>query len=480
MSNWQQRLYNTAPWMVREFLVAAEARRRNRYRRYGDYGAVRREYGFELYRDAAALAQLQQQRVNAVLATALVQSPFYARRLQEAAGDAAELTSWPVLGKNDVRAHAGEIVDPAYPERDVWQGLTSGSTGTPLRFPVGREGIRARYAIQDNFYAMHGCRYGERRVRFGGVKIVPVDKTRPPFWIYNRPDHQLQMSSYHIDARTLPHYKRQLESFRPLYVTGYAHAQYQVAQYLLETGALAHRPRALFTDSEGAPPEHRQAIEEGFGAPCFDVYGLGEVGWVAVQCALRRYHVLELSCVLEVVDDDGRRVPPGSSGRLVVTDLTQTYFPYIRYDTGDVGTIDDERCECGLRTRVLRGVEGRSDDLVITPQGRRVGRLSHVTKPGRGIRESQIAQTHADRIVIRIVPGPSFDASSMEAVVTVARELLGAEMQVDWEIVESIPRTSRHKFKHVVREWRDTAPTARSTTAAEGRELVAATSAGER
>ncbi len=177
------------------------------------------------------------------------------------------------------------------------------------------------------------------------------------------------------------------------------------------------------------------------------------MGWVAAQCAHRRYHVLELSCVLEVVDDAGRPVAPGQCGRLVVTDLTQTYFPYIRYDTGDVGAIETDSCECGLQTRVLRAIEGRSDDLIVTPQGRRVGRLSHVTKPGKGIRESQIAQTHADRIVIRVVPAADFDPASMVAVVAVAHDLLGRDMRVDWERVDAIPRTSRHKFKHVVREW---------------------------
>jgi phenylacetate-CoA ligase len=456
--SWQQRLYSSAPWAVRELLVAVEARRRNRYRRYGRYAAVRREYAFDHYylSTAESLAKHQLERVRALLAQARKQSSFYQGQLPASLRHIDELAHVPILGKHDNRSCARDIVAPDTDPREVWQGLTSGSTGTPLAFSVGREGIRARYAIQDNYYEMHGCRYGERRVRFGGAKVVPVSATRPPFWILNRPDNQLQMSAYHIDADTLPHYKRKLEQFCPRYVTGYAHAQYQVAQYLRESGGLRQPPRALFTDSEGAPPEHREVVEAGFGAPCYDVYGLGEVGWVAVQCRKRRYHVLQLSCILEVVDDSGHPVLPGRSGRLVVTDLTQSYFPYIRYETGDIGAIEPDACDCGLRTDILKGIEGRSDELIVTPRGRRVGRLSHVTKPGRGIRESQIAQTHADRIVIRVVPGPDFEPASMAAVVQVAHELLGDEMRVDWERVESIARTNRHKFKHVVREWRET------------------------
>lgn len=454
MKNWQQGLYNSVPWFLKEQLVAAEARRRNEYRRYGDYAAAKRAYDCAQYASTSrrALEARQLELLRDLVRAARAQSDFYRARLPQVV-DLETLADVPVLTKSDVRDQAHRILDPNYDAKQLWNGLTSGSTGTPLSFPVGREGIRARYAIQDTYYALHGCRYGERRVRFGGAKVVSVATRRPPFWIMNRPDNQLQMSAYHIDTSTLPHYVRKLESFRPAYVTGYGHAQYQVAQYLCEHGGLETPPRALFTDSEGVPPEHREVIARGFGAPVYDVYGLGEVGWVAVHCRDQRYHVLQLSCILEVVDDAGRPLPAGTSGRLVVTDLTQAAFPYIRYDTGDVGSLSDDSCTCGMRSQVLNGIDGRNDDLVVTSRGRRVGRLSHVTKPGRGILESQIVQTDADRVVVRIVPSPEFDPESMQDVVAVARELLGEEMRVDWEIVDAIPRTSRHKFKHVVREY---------------------------
>jgi phenylacetate-CoA ligase len=472
MRSWNQLLYDRAPWAIRELLVALEARRRNRYRRWGDYEACKRAHRFEQY---ALLTPAEQREVQALrlarlLAEARSRSGFYRQRIPEACSGVSALGDVPVLTKADVREHAQRIVDPGYPEGHLWRGVTSGSTGTPLHFQVGREGIRARTAVQDNYYESRGCRYGEPRVRFGGSRIVPADVRTPPFWIYNRPDNQLQMSAYHIDRQSLPHYVRKLEEFGPRYVTGYAHAIYQVGRCLDEAGGLGSPPRALFTDSEGLPPEYREVVERGFRAPSYDVYGLGEVGWVAVQCRQYRYHVLDLTCVLEVVDEAGRQLPPGAPGRLVVTDLTQSAFPYIRYDTGDVGSLAPEACDCGMQSRVLERIEGRSDDLILTPGGRSVGRLSHVTKPGRGILESQIAQTGPDRVVIRVVPAPGFDPGSMEDVLRVAHALLGEDMRVDWELVESIPRTKLHKFKHVVREF---------TASRAGRESPATGASGE-
>lgn len=102
----------------------------------------------------------------------------------------------------------------------------------------------------------------------------------------------------------------------------------------------------------------------------------------------------------------------------------------------------------------LRGVaiEGRIDDRIKTPDGRWIGRLSHVTKPGIGIKESQIAQVARDRIVIRVVPAADFVPASMTAVIEAARRYLGPTMQIEWEIVERLPRTRAGKLRHVVRE----------------------------
>jgi len=90
--------------------------------------------------------------------------------------------------------------------------------------------------------------------------------------------------------------------------------------------------------------------------------------------------------------------------------------------------------------------------MVLTPKGRWIGRLSHVTKPGIGILESQIIQNEIDQIIIDVVPGPNFKPESMKKVLEKAHEFLGDEMNIEWRIVESIPRNpNSHKIKHVVR-----------------------------
>lgn len=451
-NSWKQELFYQSPWPIKEILVMAEAMQRNRLRRYGHYDQVKQEYAFEHYRRPETEIQQQQlAKLQNLLAEAYTNCEFYCTRFPQAIDRLEDLAQIPILTKSEIREHRLDMISRTYNHKHLWTTASSGSTGTPLKFSVGREGVRVRTAILDNFYEMFDCYYGEQRVRLGGSRIAPASSSRPPFWIQNRVDNQLQMSVYHIDKQTLPLYIQAINTYRPKYITGYAHSMYVMGQYLCEHGGLETPIQAVFLDSEGIPAHYAAIIEQGFRSQVCEQYGLGEVGTVAVHCTQHRYHILELSSVLEIVDEQGMPVPDGQMGRIVVTDLTQTAVPYIRYDTGDVGRLSAERCSCGLNTRILEAVDGRSDDLIVTPQGRRI-RLS-VVRYGCGILESQIIQTSPDRIVIRVVPSEHFDPASMENVLNAAYDLLGRDMQVSWEVVDSIPRTSWYKFKHVIRTF---------------------------
>jgi len=186
---------------------------------------------------------------------------------------------------------------------------------------------------------------------------------RSPYWILNRTDNELQMSLPHLDGSTLAEYVRMLEQFQPRYVCGSAPGLHRVARYLCEGGGGRWKPRAVFTEGALGSPESRAMIEEGFGTSCYGLIGRGEIGWIAVECRAHRAHILELSCIVEILDASGCQVLRGKSGRIVVTDLTQTAFPYLRYDTSETGAVSTNGCDCGLRTRVLEKIETRLEDL---------------------------------------------------------------------------------------------------------------------
>lgn len=449
-----QRLYDASPRCIQRLLVNLEAWKRDQFRRYGNYNAELEHYNPLWYRnDLKTQESYQVERLDLLLQVTRKYVRYYRETLPDIQISSLEdLQKIPVLEKDAVRHDPLALVHDGVSIKELWLCSTSGSTGTPLRFYHDRTVTRAHQAVADALMSMHGCYPGQPRVRFSGASVVPYERREPPFWIYVDYYRQLQCSAYHLGPKTYQHYLRAMRQFRVEYGTGYATAWHLLASYLRDSGDQAPRLKAIFTDSEGIDLEQQATIEQAFGCPVFQTYGTGEVGQVAIQCERKRYHVLTRAAIVEVLNDDNKPVNPGETGQVIVTDLASMVTPFIRYRTGDLATLALDVCQCGWQSPSWIEVVGRIDDQIETSEGRWIGRLSHVMKPGVGIRESQIAQVAVDKIVIRVVPDRNFEPVSMEAVIAAAHRYLGKNMGVSWEIVDRLPRTPSGKLRHVVRE----------------------------
>ncbi len=450
----QQQIYDSSPRWLQRVLVNAEAVRREWFRRHGDYQRLVADHDPAwYYRSRAEQEAYQLARLNHLLAAARRRVPYYRDILPDRPlSSLAELPTLPMLTREQIRRDPLALVASDLSSRALWPRRTSGSTGTPLTYYVDREATRNHQAPADAMLAALGCRFGEPRARFSGAYVTPYTRRYPPFWIWIDLYRQLQCSAYHLAPQFYPHYLRALRESGVVYGTGYPTAWHLLATYILESGDQPPRLRAIITDSEGISLEQQAVVEQAFGCPVVQTYGTGEVGQMAWQCEHKRYHALSRAAIAEIVDEQGRPVAPGETGQIVVTSFASSGTPYIRYQTGDLATLAADDCPCGRHSPSWLAIEGRIDDRIKTPDGRWIGRLSHVTKPGVGIKESQIAQVALNRIVIRVVPAPDFVPASMEAVIAAARRYLGTEMEVEWTLVERLPRTRAGKLRHVVRE----------------------------
>ena len=109
-------------------------------------------------------------------------------------------------------------------------------------------------------------------------------------------------------------------------------------------------------------PGFRERVEEALGGVALDAYGTSELGIVAGERPEKDglWEIPEMA-VLEVLDPETLRpVADGEKGELVVTALSRTLMPMVRFRTGDLAVA--ERRE-GL-TVLPRGVFGRTDQMV--------------------------------------------------------------------------------------------------------------------
>lgn len=115
--------------------------------------------------------------------------------------------------------------------------------------------------------------------------------------------------------------------------------------------------RAICTAGEPITPYRRKLIEDIWGVPVFDNYGMTEVGTAMVDCHLKKLHMFEDCFHVEILKDDlVTDVQPGEAGNLVITTLRKRATPMIRYSTGDIVQEINSACACGKgRSFVIRG-----------------------------------------------------------------------------------------------------------------------------
>lgn len=427
-----------------------------RWRRYGGDSKTLVEQAEQ--RDRWTQAQWNrwlEERLAWVLERAATRVPYYRQQWEtrRRRGDRASwelLENWPILEKTVVRRQPRAfLADDASPKRLTCLH-TSGSTGTPLDVWRSRRTDAALYALgMARTRGWQGLTLRDRRAMVGGQLVAPVGRRRPPFWVWNATMHQLYMSSYHLAPDLIPYYLDALVRHRIVYISGYASSLYALAQEALRLRRRDVRFTVAITSAEPLDDHQRQTIAEAFQCPVRETYGMVESVAAASECPEGRLHLWPEVGSVEVLRDD-RAVPAGQTGDLVCTGLLNPDMLFIRYRFGDRGAVApaDATCPCGRGLPILAGIEGRVDDVLQTPDGRQIGRLSQVVK-GLPVREAQIIQVALDRIRIRYVPAEGFVTETTARLVERMRERMG-NVQVELEEVAAIPRSANGKFRAVL------------------------------
>lgn len=170
------------------------------------------------------------------------------------------------------------------------------------------------------------------------------------------------------------------------------------------------------------------------------------------QCEHGSYHANPEFGLVEILVGD-RPALPGEEGEIVATGFVNKVMPFIRYRTGDSAAFSGERCSCGRSWPVLAYIGGRRDDVIITPDGRQIGRLDPIFKVASSLFETRIVQDEADSIRLEFASTNAIPESDIAAVVSALRARVG-EMRIRVVQLPELTRTSGGKVRGVVNEWR--------------------------
>ena len=396
-----------------------------------------------------------QERLSYMLHRAATRVPYYRAQWAERRrrGDRASwdlLENWPILDNDRIRENpSGFIADDQNP-RWMFNEHTSGTTGKPLVLWRTHRTMRALYALSvARTRLWHGVSRRDRWAMLGGQLVVPTARRRPPFWVWNGALRQLYMSTYHLAPDLVPHYLDALRRHEVVYLAGYPSSLYALAQEVLRIGRSDVTMRVAITSAEPLRERERETIAAAFGCPVRETYGMSEtVAW-ASECEAGTLHLWPEVGLIEVLAD-GQVTAPGGLGEFICTGLLNAEFPLIRCRLGDSGRLapSASMCACGRTLPALGAVDGRTNDLLLTRDGRRVAWLNPVWY-GLPVRQGQIIQEALDRIRVRYVPAEGFSVASGHLIVQRLQERVG-DVHVVLEEVSDIPRGANGKFRAVV------------------------------
>ena len=127
--------------------------------------------------------------------------------------------------------------------------------------------------------------------------------------------------------------------------------------------------RAGFFGAEPWSEGMRKEIEANLNLKAIDLYGLTEIigPGVSFECRERvGMHICEDHFYPEIINPEtGEVIADGEKGELVITTLTKTGTPVLRYRTRDITYLKREKCKCGRTSVRMNKILGRTDDMLI-------------------------------------------------------------------------------------------------------------------
>lgn len=401
--------------------------------------------------------EFQNQRLRRLIADTYRDVPYY-RRLFDSAGvkpddiqTADDLPALPITTKPDLKAAPLEdiLARGVDPDR-LLARKTSGSSGEPfiIRHTRDETNLLNQFRIRSRKEA--GVLPGDRTATI-------VERAADVPWTKKLGDSIRAALGrgrwYNISCHEPPEkIVSRLEEIGPDVISGYPATLADLATIVASGEHPRIKPRLITTGAETLAPPFRKRIEEGFGARVFDSYGAHEFNLIAWECPESgQYHVCDDSVILEVLKN-GKPAGEGEVGQVVITSLHSFAMPFIRYPLGDVVVRGGETCPCGRPFSTLLAIRGRILETFLLPGGRRIHPYEIsgpcIFTPGYDwIEKFQVIQEKIDHIVFRLATARPPRDDELERVREAAREILGPEVRVQVDLVESSDFEQTGKFR---------------------------------
>jgi phenylacetate-CoA ligase len=418
------------------------------------------------FREAAAIEGAQRRRLGATVAHAYEHVPYYRetmRRIGLRPGDlrtAADLARLPLIDRDQVQRDPEYFLSRAEPLGSYVELRSGGSTGDPLSlfhhpFSLFEQAV---YAERRRSIVSHLA--GRRRYREARVSEVPgshagAGQVAQAFKRLSLVSPALRVKRRQYSVVTpLEELISCLDEFRPHVIGSFGSFQEMLFTHLLRSGDRMHLPRVAVYAGDGMSESARAMVGREFGVEVLSTYTASEAFHIGFECERHRGHHLNVDLFpVRIVSEEGREVPEGESGEVVVSNLLARGTVLLNYRLSDVAARLPGPCPCGRTLPLLSLVQGRNDEWLEDERGRRIHSqaVRVFLHDELDVLRFQVIQEARGRFRAALVVAPGADPDAITGRLTCRfRSTFGDRTELTVSFVDSLPRTAAGKARPVI------------------------------
>ena len=365
----------------------------------------------------------------------------------------------PIMHKADYQQDISKLISRGFNTSNLYIANTSGSSGHPFFFAKNKFCHSMTWALIKSRYSIYDISMDSKEARFFGISLKSSSWINEKLkdYIMNR----VRFPVFDMSNEKIDKFLSSFEKKKFHYIYGYVNALVLFSRRLIESQKtlkeICPSLKCCITTSEMLTPFDRDILEKAFGVPIINEYGVSEAGdIVAFEDPDGNWLINRETAYIEIVDEDGKKVPDGQKGSIIITDLYNKAMPFIRYNVGDIGLIKKHKSINGYK--VLDKLIGRTNDNIILPSGKVSPGLTFyyisrsILESSGILKEFIIRQVSADTFIFDVVSNEDINKNDIKSIKSEMDRYLEPGLKLKINRVKKIKRPKSGKLKHFFSE----------------------------
>ncbi|TDP04172.1 phenylacetate--CoA ligase family protein [Flavobacterium sp. 245] len=359
----------------------------------------------------------------------------------------------PILNKQNLQKPLAERLSTGYTVKNVYLNKTSGSSGTPFVFSKDKYSHALTWASNIMRFGWFEIDFNHSyQARFYGIPMDFVGYQKERFKDFLT--HRFRFPVFDLSDEVLEKFLQKFKTKKFDYLNGYTSSIVLFAKYLDQKNIILKEIcptlKACFVTSEMLFESDKKLLQKQFGIPIINEYGASELDLIAFENPEGEWQVNAETLFVEILDENNNVLPYGEEGRIVITSLFNKANPFIRYEIGDIGILDEKSTP---QKPILKKLIGRTNDVAILPSGKKSPGLTfyYVTKSiiedDGNVKEFIIKQTKLDTFEIEYVSEKELNAEQIQKIEDAISLYLEPNLNFTFTRKKVLERTNRGKLK---------------------------------